>query len=127
MPQDPGTRRCCMIGSANNRDKAVRRLMPAPPRLAARGQRNRSRGRARPDRYRQPTLAIRLTSRGPVLFRQRRMGRTAKSSTSTKFRTMVKDADRMLAKLTALNEIDGLHGLSPRCGDGGRRGTALNP
>ncbi|HEX6681584.1 MAG TPA: sugar transferase [Candidatus Limnocylindrales bacterium] len=53
-------------------------------------------------------LAIRLTSRGPVLFRQRRVGQDGEEFDVYKFRTMVKDADRLLAKLAALNETDGL-------------------
>jgi exopolysaccharide biosynthesis polyprenyl glycosylphosphotransferase len=53
-------------------------------------------------------LAVRLTSRGPVLFRQRRVGQDSEEFDVLKFRTMVKDADRMLAKLAALNETDGL-------------------
>ncbi|HZM79211.1 MAG TPA: sugar transferase [Candidatus Limnocylindrales bacterium] len=53
-------------------------------------------------------LAIRLTSRGPILFRQRRVGQDGEEFDVYKFRTMVKNADRMLAKLAVLNETDGL-------------------
>jgi FlaA1/EpsC-like NDP-sugar epimerase/lipopolysaccharide/colanic/teichoic acid biosynthesis glycosyltransferase len=39
-------------------------------------------------------IAIKLTSRGPVLFRQERVGRHMKPFTMYKFRTMVVDAER---------------------------------
>jgi len=38
-------------------------------------------------------LAVRLTSRGPVLFMQKRMGRNGRSFTIVKFRTMLHTAD----------------------------------
>src|SRR5690349_5140752 len=44
-------------------------------------------------------LAIKLTSRGPVLFRQTRVGRDGKRFEIRKFRTMVEDADAMKAQL----------------------------
>jgi lipopolysaccharide/colanic/teichoic acid biosynthesis glycosyltransferase len=46
-------------------------------------------------------LAIRLTSPGPVLFRQTRMGRGLKPFEILKFRTMVADADKLGLPLTA--------------------------
>jgi lipopolysaccharide/colanic/teichoic acid biosynthesis glycosyltransferase len=46
-------------------------------------------------------LAIRVTSRGPVIFRQPRAGRDHRTFTMWKFRTMVEDADRMRAELIA--------------------------
>jgi lipopolysaccharide/colanic/teichoic acid biosynthesis glycosyltransferase len=52
-------------------------------------------------------FAIKLTSRGPVFFRQRRCGRGGREFRMLKFRTMVKDADRMQAELKPLNEVDG--------------------
>ena len=39
-------------------------------------------------------LAIRLTSRGPVLFRQQRVGKDRRAFTMIKFRTMQVDAER---------------------------------
>jgi lipopolysaccharide/colanic/teichoic acid biosynthesis glycosyltransferase/NDP-sugar pyrophosphorylase family protein len=52
-------------------------------------------------------LAIKLSSPGPVFFRQRRCGRHGRDFWMIKFRTMVKDADKMQAQLRALNEVDG--------------------
>ncbi|MGC4760761.1 sugar transferase [Micromonospora trifolii] len=53
-------------------------------------------------------LAIKLDSRGPVLFRQVRVGRGGQEFGVFKFRTMVVNADALLAELTARNETDGL-------------------
>ena len=54
-------------------------------------------------------VAIKLDSRGPVLFRQRRSGRGGRAFAVLKFRTMVNGADRQKAQLRALNEAgDGL-------------------
>ncbi|WFF01106.1 sugar transferase [Micromonospora sp. WMMD964] len=53
-------------------------------------------------------LAIKLDSRGPVLFRQVRVGQGGREFDVFKFRTMVVNADAMLAELTARNETDGL-------------------
>jgi lipopolysaccharide/colanic/teichoic acid biosynthesis glycosyltransferase/dTDP-glucose pyrophosphorylase len=52
-------------------------------------------------------LAIKLTSPGPVFFRQRRCGRNGREFWMVKFRTMVKDAEKMQAELRPLNEVDG--------------------
>jgi exopolysaccharide biosynthesis polyprenyl glycosylphosphotransferase len=52
-------------------------------------------------------LAIKLTSPGPVLFRQQRVGLQRRPFTLLKFRTMVADAEVMLADLLARNEADG--------------------
>ncbi len=53
-------------------------------------------------------LAVKLTSRGPVLFRQRRVGQDGEEFDVFKFRTMVTGADRMVEQLAALNEGNGL-------------------
>jgi exopolysaccharide biosynthesis polyprenyl glycosylphosphotransferase len=53
-------------------------------------------------------LLVRLTSPGPALFRQARVGRDGRVFAVTKFRTMVDGADAMRADLDALNEGDGL-------------------
>jgi lipopolysaccharide/colanic/teichoic acid biosynthesis glycosyltransferase len=52
-------------------------------------------------------LAIKLTSRGPVLFAQMRSGLGGKPFAIYKFRSMVVDAERRKAALMALNEQDG--------------------
>lgn len=53
-------------------------------------------------------LAIKLDSRGPVLFRQIRVGQGGKKFGVFKFRTMVVNADALLAELASRNETDGL-------------------
>jgi exopolysaccharide biosynthesis polyprenyl glycosylphosphotransferase len=53
-------------------------------------------------------VAVKATSRGPVLFRQRRVGRDQRLFTIYKFRTMVKDAEAMLPGLQEHNEATGL-------------------
>ena len=52
-------------------------------------------------------LAIRLTSPGPILFRQRRAGLNGKPFTMLKFRSMVTNAEQRKAELQALNEMEG--------------------
>ena len=52
-------------------------------------------------------LLIKLTSPGPILFRQRRSGLNGKPFTMLKFRTMVTDAEQQKAELDAFNEMDG--------------------
>ncbi len=49
------------------------------------------------------SLAVRLTSRGPVLFRQVRIGLGGDPFVMLKFRTMVDDAERQLAELQQSN------------------------
>ena len=52
-------------------------------------------------------IANRLTSRGPVFFRQIRVGRDGKEFEIIKLRTMVVDAEARKAELMNLNESDG--------------------
>lgn len=52
-------------------------------------------------------VAIKLTSHGPVLFRQERVGRHGKPFEVLKLRTMVVDAEQRLDEVIALNESDG--------------------
>jgi exopolysaccharide biosynthesis polyprenyl glycosylphosphotransferase len=52
-------------------------------------------------------LAVKLSSRGPVVFRQERIGLRGRPFTLLKFRTMVEGADRMLDTLREQNEADG--------------------
>jgi exopolysaccharide biosynthesis polyprenyl glycosylphosphotransferase len=68
-------------------------------------------------------LTVKLTSPGPVFFRQRRIGRDGVPFQMLKFRTMVDGADAQKAKLAELNEAaDGLFKISddPRLTSVGR-------
>jgi exopolysaccharide biosynthesis polyprenyl glycosylphosphotransferase len=49
-------------------------------------------------------LAIKMTSPGPVLFRQTRIGRYGREFQALKFRTMVNDADRRKHEVVELNQ-----------------------
>ena len=51
--------------------------------------------------------AIKINSRGPVFFKQERIGRRGRKFNLYKFRTMVQDAEEQLMKLKVLNEADG--------------------
>lgn len=53
------------------------------------------------------SFLIKLTSNGPVFFLQERVGRNKRRFKILKFRTMVPDAEKMMADLEALNELSG--------------------
>jgi exopolysaccharide biosynthesis polyprenyl glycosylphosphotransferase len=75
-------------------------------------------------------LAIKLDSRGSVLFNQTRVGQDGRVFTMFKFRTMFAGADQLRAELAELNETDGLFKLTndPRVTRVGRflRRTSLD-
>jgi len=52
-------------------------------------------------------LLIKLTSKGPVFFRQERVGLNKRRFLIYKFRTMVPDAQQRLAQLERFNEVSG--------------------
>jgi exopolysaccharide biosynthesis polyprenyl glycosylphosphotransferase len=75
-------------------------------------------------------LALRLTSHGPILFRQVRVGRDGRRFHLLKFRSMVDDAEARKSDLLDLNESDGLFKIAddPRVTGVGRllRKTSLD-
>ena len=52
-------------------------------------------------------LMIRITSRGPVIFRQQRAGKHGKPFTMYKFRSMSDDAEMRRAELEPFNQMNG--------------------
>lgn len=52
-------------------------------------------------------LSVKLNDRGPVFYRQHRVGKDGKSFTMVKFRTMCVDADAKRTSLLARNEAEG--------------------
>ncbi len=87
-PELSGVRR--LVKSAFDRSAAIVALLVASPLLLAIG------------------LAIRLSSEGPALFRQVRIGLGGRHFVMWKFRTMTVDAEERLEEVRHLNEHDGL-------------------
>jgi exopolysaccharide biosynthesis polyprenyl glycosylphosphotransferase len=52
-------------------------------------------------------VAVKVTSPGPILFRQTRVGKEGREFSMLKFRSMVIDAEERLAALRAANQADG--------------------
>jgi exopolysaccharide biosynthesis polyprenyl glycosylphosphotransferase len=52
-------------------------------------------------------LLIKLTSKGPIIFKQERVGLRGRKFYIYKFRTMVQNAEELKTRLLALNESDG--------------------
>ncbi|PYU25338.1 MAG: sugar transferase [Acidobacteria bacterium] len=52
-------------------------------------------------------ILVRLTSPGPILYRQTRCGLNVRRFTLYKFRSMVANADKLRAELDGLNEVEG--------------------
>jgi exopolysaccharide biosynthesis polyprenyl glycosylphosphotransferase len=52
-------------------------------------------------------LLVKLTSKGPIFFRQKRSGLNGQPFTIYKFRTMVTNAEQMQHELAAMNEMSG--------------------
>ncbi len=52
-------------------------------------------------------VLVRLSSRGPVFFRQKRSGMNGRIFTLYKFRTMVRNAEELKSQLAGRNEMDG--------------------
>lgn len=52
-------------------------------------------------------IAIRLTSKGPIIFKQARGGKNGRPFTMLKFRTMVTDAEMQRDELQRMNQMEG--------------------
>ena len=52
-------------------------------------------------------IAVRVSSPGPVIFKQKRVGKNGREFYMYKFRSMYQDAEQRLEELRAQNEVDG--------------------
>jgi exopolysaccharide biosynthesis polyprenyl glycosylphosphotransferase len=69
------------------------------------------------------TLLVRLTSPGPVIYKQTRCGLNGRRFTCYKFRSMIANADTLRPHIESLNELDGAAfkiSEDPRCTPVGR-------
>jgi len=53
-------------------------------------------------------LLVKLTSQGPILFKQKRVGIDGREFQMFKFRSMVEEAEKLFPQLAPLSEVDGL-------------------
>ncbi|WP_232278714.1 sugar transferase [Paenibacillus sp. 481] len=53
-------------------------------------------------------VCIKLESRGPILYKQKRIGKNGKPFNMYKFRSMVQNADDLLTTLAQQNEVEGI-------------------
>jgi exopolysaccharide biosynthesis polyprenyl glycosylphosphotransferase len=53
------------------------------------------------------TLAVKITSKGPVIFKQKRIGLNSREFVLFKFRTMYSGAELLRAEMESKNELDG--------------------
>lgn len=52
-------------------------------------------------------ILIKISSPGPVIFKQKRIGKNGQAFTLYKFRTMAENAEKVKKKYLSLNEVDG--------------------
>jgi hypothetical protein len=70
-------------------------------------------------------IGIKLTSPGPVFFRQKRAGKNGRPFTMFKFRSMQTNAEMKQAELAAFNQMQGSWPRSTRCRDRSSKSTRI--